>query len=208
MHKNGKIYIRFSFMEDMIVEYEGKYVASKLERWEKYMENYNLPAWDNIPNLGLYMEQVLVLLQQYLDYLPPELREEQFITAATINNYVRKKIMPVPVKKRYYRKHIAYLIIILTLKHSLSIALIQKLIPDNLTDAELEKFYVSFVNQHELASTYFVRQARILARPFFKEELTVEDATRRTNDLIITSAMIGGFSQLLSEKLLLMEEED
>jgi hypothetical protein len=195
-------------MEDMIVEYEGKYVASKLERWEKYMENYNLPAWDNIPNLGLYMEQVLVLLQQYLDYLPPELREEQFITAATINNYVRKKIMPVPVKKRYYRKHIAYFIIILTLKHSLSIALIQKLIPDNLTDAELEKFYVSFVNQHELASTYFVRQARILARPFFKEELTVEDATRRTNDLIITSAMIGGFSQLLSEKLLLMEEED
>ncbi|MCR5797160.1 MAG: DUF1836 domain-containing protein [Eubacterium sp.] len=195
-------------MEDMIVEYEGKFVASKLERWEKYMENYNLPAWDNIPNLGLYMEQVLVLLQQYLDYLPPELREEQFITAATINNYVRKKIMPVPVKKRYYRKHIAYLIIILTLKHSLSIALIQKLIPDNLTDAELEKFYVSFVNQHELASTYFVRQARILARPFFKEELTVEDATRRTNDLIITSAMIGGFSQLLSEKLLLMEEED
>ena len=190
------------------MEYEGKYVASKLERWEKYMENYNLPAWDNIPNLGLYMEQVLVLLQQYLDYLPPELREEQFITAATINNYVRKKIMPVPVKKRYYRKHIAYLIIILTLKHSLSIALIQKLIPDNVTDAELEKFYVSFVNQHELASTYFVRQARILARPFFKEELTVEDATRRTNDLIITSAMIGGFSQLLSEKLLLMEEED
>ena len=85
------------------------YVAAKLRRWEKYLDNYRLPEWEAIPDFGLYMEQVIDLLKQYLDYLPPELKEEQFITASTINNYVRTKVMPEPIKKRYYREHIAYL---------------------------------------------------------------------------------------------------
>ena len=90
-------------------------VAGKLRRWEKYLEDYKLPCWNDIPNIGLYMEQVIILLKEYLDYLPPELKDEQIITAATINNYVRTKIMPEPVKKKYYRIHIAYLVMICTM---------------------------------------------------------------------------------------------
>ena len=118
--------------------YDNALVAGKLRRWEKYLDDFRLPRWEEIPNLGLYMEQVTVLLREYLDYLPPELKDEQFITAATINNYVRIKVMPEPVKRRYYRVHIAYLIIILTLKQSLSIALIQKVIPMGLSEEEVE----------------------------------------------------------------------
>ena len=81
--------------------YDNELIAAKLRRWEKYLERYRLPSWEEIPDIGLYMEQVVVILKQYLDYLPPELKEEQFITAATINNYVRTKIMPMPVRKRY-----------------------------------------------------------------------------------------------------------
>ena len=98
--------------------YDNALVAGKLRRWERYLDNFRLPQWEEIPDFGLYMEQVITLLREYLDYLPPELKEEQFITAATINNYVRTKVMPEPVKRRYYRVHIAYLIIILTLKQS------------------------------------------------------------------------------------------
>ena len=128
--------------------YDKALVAGKLRRWEKYLQNYRLPDWDEIPNFGLYMEQVTALLQEYLDYLPPELKEEQFITAATINNYVRIKVMPEPIKRRYYRSHIAYLIIILTLKHSLSIALIQKLIPLGLSEEELREVYTGYAARH------------------------------------------------------------
>ena len=99
------------------MNYDKALVAGKLRRWETYLNNYRLPAWEQIPDLGLYMEQVIALLRQYLDYLPPELKDEEFITAAAINNYVRTKIMPEPVKKRYYRIHIAYLLVICTLKH-------------------------------------------------------------------------------------------
>lgn len=73
-------------------------VAAKLRRWERYLSNYRLPMWEDIPDIGLYMEQIVTLLKGYLDYLPPELKEEQFISAATVNNYVRKKIMPEPIK--------------------------------------------------------------------------------------------------------------
>ena len=95
--------------------YSDELVAFKLRKWEKYLNDYRLPQWEEIPDLGLYMEQIIDLLKQYLDYLPPELKEEQFITASTIHNYVRTRVMPQPRKKKYYREHIAYLIMILTL---------------------------------------------------------------------------------------------
>ena len=118
------------------MEFDKRLIAGKLRRWEKYLDNYRLPQWEDIPDIGLYMEQVIVLLKEYLDYFPPELKEEQFITAATINNYVRKRIMPEPVKKKYYRSHIAYLIIICSLKQCLSLATIQTMLPLGLSDDE------------------------------------------------------------------------
>ena len=130
--------------------YDNALVAGKLRRWEKYLDDFRLPRWEEIPNLGLYMEQVTVLLREYLDYLPPELKDEQFITAATINNYVRIKVMPEPVKRRYYRVHIAYLIIILTLKQSLSIALIQKVIPMGLSEEDVEVLWDAIINMFEI----------------------------------------------------------
>ena len=44
-------------------------IAGKLRRWEKYLDEYRLPAWEELPNIGLYMDQVVTLLTQYLDYM-------------------------------------------------------------------------------------------------------------------------------------------
>ena len=57
------------------MKYDEALIAGKLRRWEKYLDNYRLPEWEEIPDFGLYMEQVIVLLKQYLDYMPPELKE-------------------------------------------------------------------------------------------------------------------------------------
>ena len=51
--------------------YDNDLIAGKLRRWDKYLERYRLPAWEEIPDFGLYMEQVVQLLKQYLSYLPP-----------------------------------------------------------------------------------------------------------------------------------------
>ena len=188
------------------MQYDKELIAGKLRRWKKYMEDYRLPDWNDIPNFGLYMEQVVVLLSEYLDYLPPELKKEQFITAATINNYVRKKIMPEPVKKRYYRLHLAYLIIICTLKQSLSIQTLQTMIPAGLPEDEVRIFYDSFAKRQHATAVYFVEQVNAAAADILGHEkapagcISVSD----TSDLIIASAIISSLTKLLAEKLLLL----
>lgn len=185
--------------------YDKALIAGKLRRWEIYIKNFRLPEWDEIPEIGLYMEQVLSLLKQYLDYLPPELKEEQFITASTINNYVRTKVMPEPIKKRYYRTHIAYLIVILTLKQNLSIAMIKQLLPTGLSTDQLKEIYCSYVRRHRMTAEYFVEQIRMIAGPILDHPDREDISTDTAEDLIITSAMIGGFTRLLSEKLILLD---
>ena len=188
--------------------YDRDLVAGKLRRWEHYLNDYRLPKWEDIPDFGLYMEQVISLLREYLDYLPPELKEEQFITAATINNYVRTKVMPEPVKRRYYRIHIAYLIIILTLKQSLSIALIQKIIPMGLTAEEVERIYTAYARRHRQAAQFFMDQVRLAAGPILGHPERADISTDNTEDLIALTAIMGGFTRLFAEKLLLLDGKD
>lgn len=188
--------------------YDNELVAAKLRRWETYLNNFRLPPWEEIPDFGLYMEQIITLLAQYLDYLPPELKEEQFITAATINNYVRTKIMPGPEKKRYYRVHIAYLIIILTLKNSLSMALIQKLIPNGIPEDQVERIYRAYVRRHTQAARYFIEQVRLAAGPILGHKELHGSDVETTEDLVVLSAVSGGFTRLLAEKLLLLEDKE
>ena len=127
------------------MSYDKELVAGKLRRWDRYLNRYRLPAWEEIPDIGLYMEQVITLLRRYLDYLPPELKDEEAITAAAVNNYVRNRVMPGPVKKRYYRIHLAYLIMICTLKQGISLSLVQRLLPAELTEEQLRPIYSEYV---------------------------------------------------------------
>ena len=188
--------------------FNNELIAGKLRRWEKYLINYRLPNWEDIPDFGLYMEQVITLIKQYLDYLPPELKEEQFITAATINNYVRTKIMPEPIKKRYYRVHIAYLIIICTLKQSLSIAMIQKILPYGVEEDEFRSFYARYVECHRTSAQFFIEQIRLTAAPILEHDVDSPFCVDSAEDLVVLSAILGGLSRLLAEKLMLLDGKD
>ena len=50
------------------MKFDKALIAGKLRRWEKYLSEYRLPAWADLPDIGLYMEQVVALLKGYLDY--------------------------------------------------------------------------------------------------------------------------------------------
>lgn len=188
--------------------YDKELVAGKLRRWEKYLENYKLPSWKEIPDIGLYMEQVIILLKSYLDYLPPELKDEQIITAATINNYVRTKIMPEPVKKKYYREHIAYLVMICTLKQTLPIAMIAKVIPVGISSDEIRNIYDSYAERHAVSVNYFLDQVRLLSGPILGHKDNIPESVNDTADLVTSSTIFAGLAKLLAEKLLLLEGKD
>ncbi len=187
------------------MSYSEELIAGKLRRWEKYILRFRLPEWEEIPDIGLYMDQVVMLLMGYLDYMPPELKEEQVVTAAAINNYVRKGIMPSPEKKKYFRVHIAYLVMICTLKQSLSIAMLQKLLPTGRGEEEVRPVYEAYARRHSECARFFVRQVRAAAAGILKHPDAGEDAVENTEDLIASTAIVGGFARLLAEKLLLLD---
>ena len=49
--------------------YDQQLIAAKLRRWEKYLLKFRLPEWQEIPDIGLYMEQVVA-----------KAREDGFVT--------------------------------------------------------------------------------------------------------------------------------
>lgn len=183
------------------MQYDRSLVAHKLLRWDKFITDYHLPDWDSIPDFGLYMDQVIVLLEQYLSFIPtPAGAKEHIVTSATINNYVRLKIMPAPVKRKYHRVHIAYLVMILTMKQSLSISDVQKVIPPmDSSEDEVLSVYEDYSEKFRRLALFFNQQVQSAAEGVRNTEQGSDNAVEL---LVIESALIAGFSKILAEKLI------
>lgn len=95
-----------------------------------------LPTYDQIPNVGLYLEQVTKYLNEYLEPLgcAP-------LTGSMISNYVKKDLVKNPVKKQYGREHIARLLMIAVAKTVLSLEEIDQLLAGQ---PEGEESYAGF----------------------------------------------------------------
>ena len=134
-------------------------VIQRLAAWEESRKDFDLPDWESLPQLGLYMDQVILLLRQYLGPLSRG-EEDKPITASIINNYVRLKVMPPPVKKKYSQVHLASLIMICVLKQSLSISDIQRMFPSDHSEEAIRLLYGDFVRQYRKMSGAFVKQVQ------------------------------------------------
>ena len=183
------------------MQYDRSLVAHKLLRWDKFITDYHLPEWNSIPDFGLYMDQVIVLLEQYLSFIPtPAGAKEHIVTSATIKNYVRLKIMPAQVKRKYHRVHIAYLVMILTMKQSLSISDVQKVIPPmDSSEDEVLSVYEDYSEKFRRLALFFNQQVQSAAEGVRSTEQSSDNAVEL---LVIESALIAGFSKILAEKLI------
>ena len=177
-----------------------------IDKWiaygKSYFDNYELPVWDNIPDFGLYMEQVVTYLRKELKYLDKDTDADCVITAPAINNYVRKKFMPQPIKKRYYRTHLAYLLILCALKPSLSISEIQALIPMDTGEEELHLFYDAFRQQHKRSAEYFISRIERLKKLVVKNEFLGNAFKDPGTEIVVDIALLSSFTKLFSDKLL------
>lgn len=175
--------------------------AQRLSEWLNKLAQFDLPDWESLPQLDLYMDQVILLLTRYLSPLD-RYGEEKAITASIINNYVRMKVMPPPVKKRYSRVHLAYLVIICTLKQSLSISCIQRMLPAGHSEEAVRAFYTDFVRKYR-ASTNFLCSLPVGG------DLRLSGGVRLPlegeGSLATTSAILSTLSKSMTEFLL--EEE-
>lgn len=185
------------------MHYDRERVVQRMRKWETYLNEHALPAWEELPTLDLYMDQVVALLNSYLGFLPKEVGMDAVVTAAAVNNYVRKKIMPPPVKKRYSRVHLAYLLMICSLKQSVSISYIQQMIPLTLSEQQVHDIYNRFVTQQRRTTLYFVEQVNRQASAILAEGNTDDDSV---GDIVTAFAVVAGLSRMATEKLILMQE--
>ncbi len=80
------------------------------------VSGFRLPRYDEIPDAGLYLEQVTQYINGFL--LPVGCAE---ITPSMISNYVKKGFIESPQKKQYHADQIAYLMFIAITKNVLSL---------------------------------------------------------------------------------------
>ena len=102
---------------------------------------FNLPTYREIPNVGLYLDQVSKYINECFTDLP-----DFSITNSMISNYVKHDIIANPVKKLYYRDQIASLIFITLSKGETSLDNLKNLLDRQVMISDTEKAYSYFAD--------------------------------------------------------------
>lgn len=111
----------------------------------------HIPRWEELPDLDLYMDQVLSYVNGKLAVLVPE-DAKPVLTSSMVNNYVKTSIVKPPVKKHYKRYHLAFLFVVVLMKWCYSLSEISELITiySDLHDKErISRDYDKFVSVFE-----------------------------------------------------------
>ena len=147
----------------------------------------SLPKWEELPDIDLYMDQVIALMNRYLD----NRTKDKMITPSMVNNYVKMKVMPAPVKKKYTREHLMYLIVICVLKQVMPLSSVETVLKDGLEQTEPAVFYGRF---RELYGDAF--------RTAAEEAISLTAAGASRTDAMLSLAMKAQAEQNLAEDLL------
>ena len=68
---------------------------------EKEIANFHIPRWEELPNLDLYVDQVICFLDDALSNYVSKEKEGHVITKSMINNYVKHGVIKSAINKKY-----------------------------------------------------------------------------------------------------------
>ena len=86
----------------------------------KYLNTLQHVMPEDIPDIDLYMDQVLSFMETHLGETR-RYESDKVLTKTMINNYAKNHLLPAPLNKKYGKEHILYLVYIYYLKNILSI---------------------------------------------------------------------------------------
>ena len=112
-------------------------VKEFLAALQKKLVSIDYIKTEDIPNIGLYMDQVTTFMDSQLE-ASKRYPEDKILTKTMINNYAKNNLIPPPEKKKYTKEHILCLIFIYYFKNFLPISDI-KTILGPLTDKYFHK---------------------------------------------------------------------
>ena len=114
------------------------------EEIKNLVKEFSFPRYNDIPNVGLYLEQVVKYISEYLEPLG-----SFSLTASMVSNYVKKGLIENPVKKQYNREQIACLFFVAVAKNVLSMEDIRLLFEMQHATYESKRAYDYFCSEFE-----------------------------------------------------------
>lgn len=108
------------------------------------IEHTRLPRYQEIPDVGLYLNQAVKYIN---DIIYPLLQTT--VTETMVSNYVKMHLVPSPVKKRYGREQICHLLFIAMGKTILSLDNIHLMLQMQLATHETREAYTYFCREFE-----------------------------------------------------------
>ena len=142
--------------------------TAELEKWIKEVGSFSLPEYKELPNVDLFMEQVLSYINSSLAIFSDDPRK--VLTSFMVNNYVKAGMIKEPQKKKYDREQIGYLMAITLMKQTLSMSDMAVLLSlDKYATKDKNRLYTFYRN---LELTTVKNQATSLERH-------IDDAIRR-----------------------------
>lgn len=121
--------------------------TQRLEELKERLANERPAPWDSLPDLPLYMDQVVSYLGRQLITFG----DGDLLTSAMINNYIKDGIVPRANGKRYEREHLAGLTAVAALKQVLSVRDMGTLIENGAMKGEPRESYEHFRAELDLA---------------------------------------------------------
>jgi hypothetical protein len=164
------------------------------------LELENKLTLEEIPNIDLYMDQVIQLFENKFTDLKRN-EEEKILTKTMINNYAKGKLF-FPIKnKKYSKEHLILISLIYQLKGVLSINDIketlggvnEKVIKGGL---QLDDFYNSYLNLITKNVEYFKKDIEERAKEVDEEIAGMEDANSSHLEKVLMIASLAHISNL------------
>ena len=175
----------------------------KLQLWREQIASFTFPRRQELPEIDLYMDQVVGYLSQKLAVFYDTDDDGRSITATMINNYVKQKIVQSPVKKRYSRAAVSSLMVLFCAKQVLSIGLCGSLITQCRAEAAEQ--------DSDTAAAFHDRFCHVFESVLHHtvagdEDLSYLSELRRT-DCTLTTTAIAFANQIYAERLILQNRD-
>ncbi len=162
-------------------------MSGSYDLWIKKAELCHIPRWEELPDIDLYMDQVISQIDKYLVAI--KIGNENILTASMVNNYVKQQLLPPPVKKRYNRSHMAYLISICLLKQSLSIPQIKSLLEAHIQSENLAEQYNLLCG---------IQEDALMCAAASGKSITPQDAS----NMAVKAALSSGANKVFAQQLI------
>lgn len=186
------------------------------EDLEEMIRSLNLEEqidYDSIPNLELYMDQVITIFNNCLGHTK-RYESDKLLTKTMINNYIKDKLLMPATKKKYTREHVVLIILLYELKQILTIGDIKDIFSmiikeQKVDEALLKDVYGMYLEAKKVNTASFKEEALAISNYVghqiqqLKINEQEEDMEKLGNMMeIILLTQKAGYYKRLAEKMI------